>query len=142
MIASNEGNPFGPVPLHEREIEHIDHLTLEHRGVPFSPRHELRHAIGGALREDGAIEHTVDDIAQRTGYNEGHTHEVSLRKALAAYLSNIVDKKPYSYDAKEREEEFPKDLHAECHTRVLGKVNVKPVGDVDALIEAHAQLHR
>ena len=138
VVAADEGEPIGPVPLHEREVKHIDHLSLEHRGVPFAPRHELRYAIGGTLREDGSIEHAVDDITQRTGYDEGHTHEISLGKPLATYLAHIIDEEADGHDTEEREEQFPKDLHTECHTRVFGEVDVEPVGDVDALIEAHA----
>ena len=39
VIASDEGEPVGPVPLHEREIEHIDNLTLEQRSIALAPWH-------------------------------------------------------------------------------------------------------
>ena len=55
-------------------------------------------------------------------------------------LVQVAGNKDNGHDAEQGKEKLGENLHAECHSVVLGEIDVKPVGNVDALVQEHVRL--
>ena len=66
------------VPLEKREIEHIDHFAHHERGVVTAQMGDGR---GGTGRKDHSVEGAVEDVAQCSGEDQGHSDDDAFRCA-------------------------------------------------------------
>lgn len=73
MVSTYERHPRRPVCFDNREIEHIDHLTVEQRSVSAAFGHKGCQLRIGAFIKQHSVEYAVDDIAQRTRQDERDT---------------------------------------------------------------------
>ena len=73
MVSTYERHPRRPVCFDNREIEHIDHFTVEQRSVSAAFGHKGCQLRIGAFIKQHSVEYAVDDIAQRTRQDERDT---------------------------------------------------------------------
>ena len=92
MLTSAEGHPPGPVPFHQREVEHVHYPAVKHRIVAGTPRHKLCHDGCRRIVEDHAIEQAVDDIARGTGKDERQAYEEEIVHSLPYLPANNIYK--------------------------------------------------
>ena len=121
MLTSAEGQPHGPVPFHQGEVEHVYYPAVEHRVVAGTPRHELCHERCRRVVENHAIEQTVDDIARGTGKDERKAYEEEIVHTLPYLLSNNIYKEYNGNDTERGKEELVHQFHAESHAPILGE---------------------
>ena len=148
VVIDQEREPLGAaVPLEEREVEHIDHLTHQECAVTLAQR---RHREGCRGGEDHAVEHRIDQITNRTGKNQRQADEYAARGATlgACEVVDVVTQRTDHHHAEEAQHQLaPVDsaTHFESHTErraaVLDKVEVEPREDLDRLVEAHRGLN-
>ena len=74
-------------PTYKVLEEHIHDLAIEERSVSASFGHERGYLRMGAFIEQYTIKHTVNDIAQRPGQNQGDT---DYKSGLHALLHELV----------------------------------------------------
>ena len=65
VLSADKRHPMWPSGLKQREIEHVDHLSLEEGSIAAFGWEECGNAVV-ALVEDESVEATVDDVAQGT----------------------------------------------------------------------------
>ena len=144
VVVYKERQPVGhAIPLEEREVEHIDHLTHQECAVTLA---ECSNGERRRSREYHSVEHRIDEITHRAGQNQCQAHNHTTRRlALGAVeVVNIVTQKSNHHHAKEAEQELaPVDcarcveLHTECCAVVLHEVKVEPGQNLDALVKSH-----
>jgi hypothetical protein len=116
----------------EAEVEHVDYLSEEEGGVTVAGR-PLRYVHEGAIREENAVEHAVDDVAERARDDEaedGERHPVHFVAFDA--VGGEPNERAHEQDAHHREEEFSDllpETDAERHALVLHKMQIKPLAE-------------
>ena len=127
MLSSYKRNPLCPVPLHQREIEHIYHLTHQKGRITRTKRNQIGYVKLRRISETESIEHTIDQIAGSLSYLKGKEREL-----LALLL-------------KWQTREFtPIDLSREIgvtNKTVISEEELVQVGDMNRLVQTHRCLH-
>ena len=141
MIAATEGHPCGPIPFNQGKIEHVDNTSVKQSAVAAAEGYELGDHGCRWIVEYESIDDTVDNVARSTSHNEGKTREIAPRDAATYGTEHIYANEDDKDDAEGGEEEFVKELPSEGHSVILGKEQVKPIGEVDALVHIHARLN-
>ena len=67
FISTNPRHPFRPSRDYDGEIEHVNDLPHQERGITFTERNKIRHVIRRRRIEYETIEHAVNQIAYGPG---------------------------------------------------------------------------
>ena len=127
VLASNAEHPLWPVPLGQREIEHVDYLAVEERCISSLAGQELRHLGGHWIVEKLAVGYAVDDVAYGSCCDESNaSHKSSWQVGPLPDFYQIVNEEHREDDAQPCENGLAAKLHAERHTVVLDKRNLEP----------------
>lgn len=77
-IAAFEGDPFRKAGINHGKVKHVYHPALEKRGVTCTKwDHGSQTTVVIRLRENEAVKHAVQDIADGTGDDERKTYDES-----------------------------------------------------------------
>ena len=97
--------------MDEREVEHIHHAAVEPTGVA----------------EEFAVEHAVDNVAQRPGDDERYRCEKTrLRLGFVNQRMDVPTEQTHRQQTEERQRQFAEPLDAEGHAVVLNIAYPEP----------------
>ena len=137
VAAADQRHPFGPRSDDDREVEHVNHLTHEERGVARAEGHEIRHVIGRRGVEDKAVEHAVNQIAGGPGQYKRETRQPKRARPEPHLPAEIPAQPPYCRHAEQAEHDLIDERQAEGHAVVLDEADVKPVSHPYAFMQVH-----
>ena len=132
------------LPLEEWEVEHIHHFTHHKWCVRATELSQLRRR---RFREYYAVEGAIEEISERTCYDERKTDKYAHRYFATNERMDIVAQTTNHGNAEYRECEFsPIEavggyLHAECCAVVLDKEEFKPRENLYLLTIEHICLN-
>lgn len=129
IVAPDKGEPAWVMRLYDREVEHVDHAPVKEGGISMLGKH-LRHVVVGAMLEDEPIEHTIEEIAERSREDEAGAYDKPAVVFLFYDRLDIVDAEHHGYQAKQGQRhlspaatKFP----APGHPLVLYKIDLRLV---------------
>ena len=140
LFSTPDRHPIRQNRLYQREIKHIDHLSVQPAGITSAFRHKGRH-LTEAMIEHHAIKNGVDNIPDRTREDQRDTSDKTERVTLFHQLIEIISDKTDRHDTKYRQKQLPDYLYPERHPRILRKVQIEPRSDLDTLMQLHVSLN-
>ena len=140
VVASYERHPFRPIEVKERELEHIDHLSVEEGRITSIFGQERSH-LAVAQVEDLPVEDAVDDVAKGAGCQQGDADDVAQLQILFDGLGQVVEQGEDGDDSEDGEEDLVEELYTEGHSVVFYEGDVEPRGDLVALAEHEVRLY-
>lgn len=130
-----------PISIYNGKVKHIDDPTGKGSGITGSERHEMGYKRSGRIIENQPVKNTVYNIPHSPGQHQRQTNDISGRYPFSDDFNQIIRNKSYGNNTKGSEKKLIKKLPAKSHPRILGKQDVKPVRDTNALMHMHPRLH-
>lgn len=141
MTSSDERHPCWPIPLDQWKGEHIYDSSVEPCAIALSEGDDVCYLRVRGVVEDEAIEDAVDDITCCSCHDECQTDEVPPFHPFPDLPCNVYAYKECGQETETGQEDFIEKLHAEGHSVVLDKGDIKPISDAYALVYGHVGLH-
>ena len=134
VITADHGHPLGPVPLAQREVEHVHDPAVEQGGIAAVRGKQLCHLGRHGIVENQAVGNAVNDIAQCSGGDQCDAGDIALGHIVAVAQSpQVIDKRSRGDDAEQGEQQFAAQFHAEGHAVILDEQQLEPGGDFHLL---------
>jgi len=105
LLASYKGQPAGKMCMYQWKIEHIDHSSMKKCGVTMCGE-DTGHMGICAFFKYQTIEETVDEIAERTGKDQGCTDDEMRMIVLFNDPLDIEAAEQHGCQAEEGQKKF------------------------------------
>ena len=107
VLPAPHRHPIRQDRIDQREIEHIDHLTMQPFTISSPLGHKGRH-LTKAMVEHDPIEHRIKDIAQRSGQDQRDAgNEAKLVLLLYQLIQEVANETDISSTISEKCESVP-----------------------------------
>jgi len=148
LIGAEEevGQPRGVFAGHvdDGEIEHVDHATMQPAGITAAVGEERRDLGVGALAEDAAVKHAVDDVAHGTRRDKGDAEQYAELGVLLRKANQNPKQSDNGHNPEEAQSQLQKAATAQPskgHAVVFDEQQIKPMPkDRGLLSEGHGSL--
>ena len=84
-----------------------------------------------------SVEYGVDDVPDSSRKDQRNTGDKAKGVVLLHQLIQVITYKTDGHDAEDRQEQLSDYFYPECHSRILGKVQIKPWSNFNALMQLH-----
>jgi hypothetical protein len=129
ILSPDKRHPLRIMCFDEREIEHIHHPAMQKSSISVRWKY-LCHMLIGALLEDQAVEHAVQEIAQGPGKDEAGANDKAAVIFLLDDRLNVINTEDHRDQAEKGERhlapgaaEFP----APGHPFILDEIDLRLV---------------
>ena len=126
--------------MHQREIEHIDHSSVQERGVAPSLG-EKRGDLIMAVTENQSVEKTVEDVPDGSAENQGEGEHDPKRCVLSYQFQNVPPDGSDSGDSEQAQYRLSPlavaQFHTESHSVVFDKQDFEPIAEDAEFFSEH-----